>query len=97
MKKSFSINTITQDNKLNPFLLEKLTENNSYYLFYNTETNEYDAYKKNLVDDKAYNLDVLLFKYKHNYKCEHYLISNETSYYSLQNLTMQVFNKNFMN
>ena len=50
MKKNFTINYITQDNKLNPFLLEKLTDNKSYYLFYNNKTNEYNAYLSSKID-----------------------------------------------
>ena len=51
MKKNFTINYITQDNKLNPFLLEKLTDNKSYYLFYNNKTNAYNAYLSSKVNN----------------------------------------------
>lgn len=82
MKKLFSINTITQDNKLNPFLLEKLTENKTYYLFYNHNTNEYDANNY---------LNALVFKYKYNLKTEYYLISEQLGYLRLKFLTYQLF------
>ena len=61
MKKNFTINYITQDNKLNPFLLEKLTDNKSYYLFYNNKTNEYNAYLSSKVDKVNNYLNPLVF------------------------------------
>ena len=61
MKKNFTINYITQDNKLNPFLLEKLTDNKSYYLFYNNKTNEYNAYLSSKIDKVNNYLNALVF------------------------------------
>ena len=61
MKKNFTINYITQDNKLNPFLLEKLTDNKSYYLFYNNKTNEYNAYLYSKIDKVNNYLHSLVF------------------------------------
>ncbi len=91
MEKNFSIDYITKDNKLNPFLLEKLIENKSYYLFYNNKTNEYDAYLSTEVDKVNYYLRVLVFKYKDNLKTKYYLISERLGYLKLENLTYQLF------
>ena len=61
MKKNFTINYITQDNKINPFLLEKLTDNKNYYLFYNNKTNAYNAYLSSKIDKVNNYLNALVF------------------------------------
>lgn len=78
MKKLFSINTITQDNKLNYTLLEKLTDNKSYYLFYNNKTNEYNAYLSSKVDKVNNYLNALVFNIRtiRLFKVKNFNLSN---------------------
>lgn len=78
MKKNFTINYITQDNKLNPFLLEKLTDNKSYYLFYNNKTNEYNAYLSSKIDKVNNYLNALVFNIRtiRLFKVKNFNLSN---------------------